>query len=118
MCQVFEVSESGYYSWKANKLSPRKKRDIELTGLIKQIHQFVKGRYGSPRIHSSLKDQGERVSRKRVNRLMQENNIHSKVKRKFKVTTNSNHNHLIAPNLLEQNFIAERPNQLWVSDIT
>jgi transposase InsO family protein len=118
MCKVFGVSQSSYYSWRANKLSQRKRRDIELTNMIKQIHHSVKGRYGSPRIYSCLKDQGELVSRKRVNRLMQENNIYSKVKGRYKVTTNSKHNHLIAPNLLNQNFIVDRPNQIWVSDIS
>lgn len=99
-------------------MSNRKSRDIYLLSQIKEIHFRSKGRYGSPRITSSLKDNGERVSCKRVLRLMRENNICSKVKRKFKCTTDSKHNHLIAPNLLEQNFTAKFPNQIWVSDIT
>jgi len=112
------VPESGYYRWRGNKVSSKEQRDIYLTSLIKEIHHSVKGRYGSPRIHSVLQDKGEQVSRKRVNRLMRENNIHSKVKRRFKITTDSKHGNLISPNLLEQDFIAQTPNQLWVSDIT
>ena len=118
LCTALRVLESGYYRWKNNKMSSRKSRDIYLISQIKQIHQRSKGRYGSPRITSSLKDDGEQVSCKRVLRLMRENNISSKVKPKFRNTTDSKHNHLIAPNLLEQNFTAKLPNQIWVSDIT
>lgn len=89
-----------------------------LTELIKTAHLESKGRYGSPRIHSELQDLGEKVSRKRVLRLMNESGITSKVKRKYKITTNSDHNHLIGPNLLEQNFITSAPNRIWVSDIS
>lgn len=112
-----QVSESGYYRWKNNKISSRKRRDIYLTNLIKQIHLAVKGRYGSPRIYQELKDRGEQVSRKRVNRLMRENNITAKVRRKFKSTTKTKPNNLVAPNLLKQNFTAPLPNQIWVADI-
>lgn len=100
------------------KLIYKEQRDLYLTNLIKQIHIKVKGRYGSPRILDSLKDLGEKVSRKRVNRLMKQNNIYSKVKRKYKNTTDSNHNNLIAPNLLNQDFTTSLPNQVWVADIT
>jgi len=86
--------------------------------MIKQIHNSVKGRYGSPRIYQVLKDQGEKVSKKRVNRLMREHNIYAKTKHRFKTTTNSKHNNAIAPNLLEQNFMTSSPNKVWVSDIT
>jgi transposase InsO family protein len=99
-------------------LTYKEQRDVYLTNLIKQIHDSAKGRYGSPRILDSLKDLGERVSRKRVNRLMKENNIYAKARRKYKITTNSKHNNLIAPNLLNQDFTASLPNQVWVSDIT
>lgn len=112
------VSASGYYRWRNNKISSRKRRDIYLTNLIKGIHLATKGRYGSPRIYQELKSMGELVSRKRVNRLMRENNLTAKVRRKFKSTTKSNPNNLVAPNLLKQNFTAALPNRIWVSDIS
>ncbi len=113
-----QVSESGYYRWRSNRTSFREQRDNYLISLIKQIHSSVKGRYGSPRIYQVLKDQGEQVSRKRVNRLMRENNIYAKTKLKYKATTDSKHNNAVAPNLLEQNFKTSSPNKVWVSDIT
>ncbi len=112
------VSASGYYRWRNNKISFRKQRDIYLTNLIKNIHSKTKGRYGSPRIYQELKSMRERVSRKRVNRLMRENNLISKVRSKFKITTKSDLNNLVAPNLLKQNFSAALPNQIWVADIS
>ena len=112
------VSESGYYRWRNNKISFRKRRDIYLINLIKQIHLATKGRYGSPRIYQELKSQGEQVSRKRVSRLMRDNNLIGKVRRKFKITTKLNPNNLVAPNLLKQNFTVSVPNLIWVSDIT
>lgn len=113
-----QVSQSGYYKWRSNKLTYRERRDVYLTNLIKQIHDSAKARYGSPRILDELKDLGEKVSRKRINRLMKENNIYAKGRRRFRTTTDSKHNHLIAPNLLNQNFTASLPNQVWVADIT
>jgi transposase InsO family protein len=93
-------------------------RDAYLTHLIKQSHSDAKGSYGSPRILSELKELGEKVSRKRVTRLMKEHNICVKGRGKFRITTNAKHNHLIAPNLLNQSFAASRPHQVWVADIT
>lgn len=77
-----EVSQSGYYKWFSKKITYKEKQDIYLTNLIKQIRIKVKGRYGSLRILDSLRGLGEKVSRKRVNKLMKQNNIYSKVKRK------------------------------------
>ncbi len=118
LCQAMQVSQSGYYYWQNNKLTYKEQIDAYLTHLIKQIHSGAKGRYGSPRILSKLKELGEKVSRKRINRLMKEHNIYAKGRGKFRIITNSKHNHLIAPNLLKQNFAASLPNQVWVADIT
>lgn len=92
--------------------------DQRLLEKIKLIHVSKKGRYGSPRIHAELKAQGEHCSRKRVARLMNQNGIEAKHKRKFKATTDSQHRFPTAPNLLEQNFMVSEPNRVWTADIS
>lgn len=117
-CRIFEVSESGYYGWKKCKISSRTQEDQRLLEKIQCIHASKRSRYGSPRIHAELKEQGEQCSRKRVARIMHENGIEAKHKRKFKATTDSQHKFPIAPNLLEQNFTVSEPNRIWTADIS
>ena len=119
MCAVLDVSESGYRSWKHGG-KPHRKRltDAQMLTLIQAIHAEFKGAYGSPRMVRELRLRGFPASKERVERLMQENGIKAKHKRRFKVTTDSKHNLPIAPNLLERNFTPESPNQVWTSDIT
>lgn len=85
---------------------------------IDQIHEESKGRYGSPRITEQLHDEGYRASRPRVARLMRYNGICAVGKKKFKVTTDSNHNYPVSPNLLNRDFSASEPEKVWVSDLT
>jgi putative transposase len=118
MCKVFGVSRSKYYQWQQNPVSERKKKDEILESKIRIIHNKSKKRYGSPRVHAELQANGEGVSRKRVSRIMRENKIVSISKKKFKATTNSKHSFPVSPNLLNQNFHFENPNQAWVGDIT
>ena len=118
MAKLFKMSRSSYYSWRSRPVS---KRPIERSMILKEIidiHQGSKHRYGSPKIHNQLNARGIKCGINRVAILMRENNIKAKVVKKFKVTTNSNHNNPIAPNLLNRNFTASRPNEVWVSDIT
>jgi len=119
MCAVLDVSESGYRSWKHGG-KPHRKRltDAQMLVLIQSIHAEFKGAYGSPRMVKELRGRGFPASKERVERLMQENGIKAKHKRRFKVTTDSKHNLPIAPNLLERNFTPDAPNQVWTSDIT
>jgi transposase InsO family protein len=119
MCHVLDVSESGYRSWKRGG-KPQRKRltDAQMLALIQSIHAEFKGSYGSPRMVRELRLRGFPASKERVERLMQENDIRAKHKRRFKVTTDSKHNLPIAPNLLERNFMPAAPNQVWTSDIT
>jgi transposase InsO family protein len=119
MCHVLDVSESGYRSWKRGG-KPQRKRltDAQMLALIQSIHAEFKGSYGSPRMVRELRLRGFPASKERVERLMQENDIRAKHKRRFKVTTDSKHNLPIAPNLLERNFTPDAPNQVWTSDIT
>jgi putative transposase len=99
-------------------MSKHELEDKKLLNKIELIHANKKGRYGSPRIHAELKEQGESCGRKRVARIMRENNIQAKHKRKFKATTDSQHKFPVAPNLLEQNFKIDEPNRVWTADIS
>jgi putative transposase len=118
MCDVLGVSPSAYYEWERERESEHAKRDAELVALVRQLFVDFRGRYGAPRIHDALSRQGINVSRKRVARLMREAGLRAKSRRKYKATTDSNHSLPVAPNLLEQNFTADRPDTVWVSDIT
>jgi putative transposase len=119
MCGVLDVSISGYRAWKRGGKPERKRlTDTQMLALIQAIHVETKGAYGSPRMFRELRVRGYPASKERVERLMQENGIKAKHKRRFKVTTDSKHNLPIAPNLLDRNFTPSAPNQVWTSDIT
>lgn len=115
MCRVLQVSRSGYNAWRKRGVSPRRLRQQALLELIKQIHKDSRGTYGSPRILDALRKRGIVVNHKTVEELMKRNGIRAKQKQKFKATTNSKH---VAPNLLNRQFSAKKPNQAWVGDIT
>ena len=117
-CDVFGVSRSGYYAWKARPDAPRVKEDAELVVEIKAASKAGRGNYGSPRVHRELRAKGRRVGKKRVERLMRQEGIVARKKRRFRRTTDSNHPHPIAPNVLERNFHVELPNAAWVTDVT
>lgn len=119
MCRVLEVSTSAFYAWCENPVRGGAS-DLKLRVHIRAIHQESHQTYGSPRIQVELREQGFRVSRKRVARLMREENLHGlPAKRAFRVaTTDSDHDDPIADNVLNRDFSAERPNQAWVGDIT
>ena len=118
MCRLLDVSKSRYYEWSRNRKSQRAQEDEELLIKIKQIYKKRRGKYGSPRIHRDLKDMGYCVGRKRVARIMRENGIVAKIKRRFRVTTDSNHNFPIADNLLKRNFYIDAPDRVWAGDIS
>lgn len=119
MCKVFKVSTSGYYNWL--KLVPSKRwiYNQKLTLLICDIFENSYQSYGSPRIQIELKEiYNQQVSRPRVARIMSANYLYARRRRKFRITTDSNHKYPIAPNILNQNFTVARVNQVLVSDIT
>jgi putative transposase len=118
MSIVFGVSRSGYYRFINVGLSGREKENIVMLKKIKTIHTESRQTYGSPRIHATLVSQGARCSRKRIARLMRLAGIAAKMKKRFKITTQANPKANAAPNLLQQNFTAEIPNQRWVTDLT
>ena len=118
LCRCLRVSPSGFYAWCRRPESQRRKDDRRLKVLIHASFKATKGRYGRPRIHRDLVDARERVSGKRVARLMKEEGLVARARKRFKQTTMSDHDDPIAPNVLERQFEAARPNQRWVSDTT
>ena len=118
MCKTLGVTRSGYHRYLKNRYSKRKLENKVILELIEQIWENSHHLYGYRRIHAELRSQGLYCNRKRILRLMHQNNIAAKTKKKFKKTTNSNHSNYISPNLLEQNFRVTSPNEAWVADIT
>ena len=115
---VLEVSRSGFYAWDKRPQSNREKENEAIMEQIKEIHKKSNRTYGSRKITKKLRRNGKVVNHKRVERLMREAGIRSKVARKFKATTNSKHSLPVAENILNREFSADRPNQKMVSDIT
>lgn len=118
LCDLLEVSTSGYYDWQARSPSARELSNRRLDTKIQVIYSQHKGRYGSPRITEELQAQGETIGENRVANRMKVLQIQAKAGKKFKVTTDSEHDYPVAPNVLQQDFTATAPNQKWVSDIT
>ena len=118
-CRVLEVSSSGYYAWRLRKPSLRQRRRERLLTEIKQVHAESNRIYGSPRVYEALRDRGQAVCQNTVSKLMSAAEIRSKIVKKFvPTTTDSNHAHPLAANLLDRQFDADGPNQKWVTDIT
>jgi putative transposase len=118
MCQVLDVSRSGYYKWKNHTKSPRQ---IQKEQITKEIHCiFLESRclYGSPKVTSLLRQAGRRISQKTVARIMKEQGLQSRTVKKYKATTNSKHSYPIHANVLNRQFQVKKPNQVWVADIT
>ena len=118
MVRWAKVSRSGYYAWLRRKPSLRDKTNTELLQLIQQIHEENHKTYGATRITRALRDNGYPVNHKRVERIMRENAIRVKARRKYKATTYSDHDLPVAANVLDRDFAAERPGEKMVSDIT
>lgn len=118
LCRCLRVTRSGFYAWQGRPESGRATRDRQLKVLVHASFAASKQRYGSPRIHRDLLEQQERVSRKRVIRLMQEDGLRARVRKRFKCTTMSDHDRPVAANLLDRQFQAAAPNQRWVGDTT
>src|SRR5712691_7713565 len=100
MCRVLRVSRSGYYAWKLRPESPKLSQDRRTAVIIAAIQAMVKRVYGTPRMHRELMERGEKIGRRRVARLMKQNGLQSRIRRKFRVTTNSNHTYPVSPDRL------------------
>jgi putative transposase len=118
MCRVLEVSTSGYYKWRKRKPSKRAQEDQVLTEKIKQVHVQSRGTYGSPRVHAELQEEGVRVGVNRVARLMREAGIRGVSRRKGHATTVRSPAAAPAPDLVQRDFTADGPDELWVADVT
>jgi len=119
LCEVLSVSLNGYRAWKrGGTLQRRRLSGGQLLALIRTIHAEVKGAYGSPRMTAEIRSRGFPASKERVERLMRDNGIRARHKRRYKVTTDSKHRLPVADNLLARNFAPTAPNQVFTSDIT
>ena len=118
LCKLLAVSRSAYYHWQKAGPSVREQHNQALLPLVHEIHQQSRRNYGSPRIWDALRQRGIRCGRGRVARLMRLHGIVAKTQRRFKITTNSKHTQVSFPDLVRQDFTAQRPNQVWTSDIT
>lgn len=122
LCRMLQVKPSGYYRWRQRKQKPlaREVDQLQLIEQIKEVHQRSDRRYGSPRVHRQLKQQGRRCTRRTVEKLMKQQQIRSKCTRRFRLrTTDSNHPHPVAPNTLNRQFQQHQQiNKVWLTDIT
>lgn len=118
MCRVLGITKSGYFAWRGRPKSTRKTRDAELKAATLRVHARSKGRYGAPRVHAELQAGGNSCSRRRVARLMREAGLHGKVRRKYKTTTQSDHDHPLADDLVQREFKVNTPNTVWAADIS
>ena len=116
---VFEVKRSGYYAWLKAPDSQREATDAVLLVKVRAVYEDHQGRYGAPRIQDALAKQGDSHGCKRIARLMKEAGMQGRCSRRFvPCTTDSNHDHPIAPNLLAERAAPTGPNQTWVTDLT
>ena len=118
LCRVMHVSTGGFYAWKTRPESVRAKDDRMYRVLIKEAPAISKGRYGSPRIHAELKDNGHSIGRKRVFRLMQLDGLRGVMKRRVRYSPASDPSQVVALNILDRNFTPIAPNQVWAGDTT
>jgi len=118
LCRCLRVTRSGFDAWLQRGLSARAQRDLVLRTKLRAFQAASQDRYGRPRLWKDLKEDGEAISEKRVRRLMREEGLQGKVPKRFKQTTDSQHDDPIAANLLDRDFTAAAPNQRWVGDTT
>ena len=117
--RVLGLSTAGYYAWRSRPESKRAAEDRTLLDDIRRAHEGSGGRYGSPRVHATLRAHGRQVGRGRVERLMRCHGVRGLVARRRQVqTTDSSHPFPVAPNLLDRQFTATKPNQVWLADLT
>jgi transposase InsO family protein len=118
ICRCLAVSRSGYYAWRRRLPSSRARQDARLRVEVAASHTASRRTYGSPRILRDLREEGHRVSRKRVARLMRDLGLEGRRKRRFRTTTDSQHRFPVAPNVLMRDFEVAAPNTAWATDIT
>ena len=117
-CRALRVSPSGFYAAQHRTESARAGRDRQLRIAIRASHEASHRHYGRPRVWKDLHEAGERISEKRVGRLMREDGLRARARKRFRSTTMSEHDQPVAANVLARQFAADRPNQRWVGDTT
>lgn len=118
LCRIMQVTSRGYRAWRVRPMSQRQRGDMVILAHIREQHRLSLHSYGRPRMTEELQEMGLRVGHRRIGRLMRMNGIKTVRTQKYKVTTDSNHAFNIAPNLLDQDFSADGPNQKWAGDIS
>lgn len=118
ICGALGVSQSGFFAWRGRPASRRQREDMIYLAHIRTAFKLSDGTYGSPRMHRDLVDEGLSIGRRRTARLMRENGLAARQKRRFKRTTDSEHAWPVAPNLIDQDFRAEKPDRKWGADIS
>jgi putative transposase len=118
LCKILGVSPSGYFAFKDRPACRRQREDVILLAHVRSAFAVSNGTYGSPRMTRDLQDDGLAIGRRRVARLMRDNGLRARQKRRFKRTTDSLHSFPVAPNLLDQDFTASGPNEKWGADIS
>ena len=118
LCKVLEISRVGYYQWQKRKATMRKVENMRLLEKIRYYYESSRRTYGLPRLWHSLRREGIIVNRKRVYRLMKLNNIRSKTKKRFRITTQRNEKAAYSNNLINRKFRVGQKNRIWTSDIT
>jgi putative transposase len=118
MCKALEVSRSGYYAWRDRPPSARAREDERLGVAIRAAHTASRHTYGTRRVQAELRDQGFDIGRDRIGRLRRQMGLRCKQRRRFKVTTDSNHALPVADNVLQQRFEADAPDRVWLTDLT
>ncbi len=118
MCRVLKIKHSSYYDWLSRDISEQQIHRNHYEPLVRAVHSETRERYGNERLHARLTEQWHYIGQYMVRSIRQEYGIKCRRHKFFKVITDSNHNKLIYPNILDQKFDVSRPNQAWVSDIT
>jgi putative transposase len=118
LCMVMGIQRSSYYAWKKRKTSAREQKNQELVEMIHKIYKLSRRTYGYPRVYAQLRKDGVECNRKRIIRLMRQEGLQGRRKRRKIVTTDSKHSYPVAGNLLNREFEARKPNEKWVADIT
>jgi transposase InsO family protein len=118
LCRALEVSPSGYYAWRARRPSARAQQEVGLRHAIRVAHAESRGCYGSPRVHYAVRASGYAVGRNRVIRLMRAEGLRARRRRRFRVTTDSEHQWTVPTDLVQRRFRPARPNIVWAADLT
>ena len=118
LCDVLKVRRSGFYAWQGREVSDRAQEDTRLAVEVRAVYREHKGRYGSPRVWRALRERGRRICRHRIARLMREQQLQARRRRRFVRTTDSNHSLPTPPNVLARAFRVSASNRGWVADVT